>query len=117
MSMSNRIKALRVLVLAFAVAGTGCSVPKSPDQVSDFEIGVYQSGVVHGCKTGGERRGGKPENVEAFCNCMIDVLKTDISHSDWQLAYMYARQGNSDGEKKVMFAHMDRVKTCKALEH
>jgi hypothetical protein len=117
MSILHRVKTLRTLLLVFAVAGAGCGVPQSPNQVSDIEIGVYQAGVLHGCKTGGLNRGGKPENVELFCNCMIDVLKTDVSHSDWQLAYMYARQGNHDGEKKVMFAHMDKVRTCKTLEH
>ena len=105
-----------VLLLAFAVAGVGC-VSQSPDQVSDSELAVYQADNVKGCKVEGLRKGAKPENVDAFCNCMIAVLKTDMSHADWQLAAMYWRQGKSEKERKVVFAHVERVKTCKTLEN
>jgi|GEM_PF-2492238 len=86
---------------------------ESPNDVTELEVSFYQLGMERGCKDAGRRKGDAVEQVDSFCNCMISILKEDITYPEWQQASFFASNKKSSEERKIIGSHMGKVQGCR----
>ena len=101
----------QILWLLLVVGLVGCA-PHSPDSVTDAQISSLQTGVFDQCIKSQAKRDIDPEKAKSYCGCMVDAMKTNLSHSEWQRAYVYDRQNDKKHESELILAHSDRYQAC-----
>ena len=68
--------------------------------------------MVKGCKDGGRQRGDPAQHVDAFCDCMIEVLRGSLRVEEWQRATFFGMRRNEHEEQQVLMPHLPKVKAC-----
>lgn len=102
-----------LLLLTTLISSTVLAL-ESPSDVTDSQVSFYQLGMEKGCKDAGHRRGDAAEKVEAFCNCMTQALKDDLTYAEWQQAYFFSRNRQDREEMKIIGQHMRKVQGCRS---
>ncbi len=82
--------------------------------VTDAQVAFYQLGIETGCKDTGRSKGDPTEKVDAFCSCVMRVLKDDVTFAEWQQAYFYSIKRQGREEMRVMGPHMSKTQTCRS---
>jgi hypothetical protein len=101
-----------VLILA-ALAASPVFAQDAARDVSPAQIAFYQAGMVSGCKDAGQRSGDSADQVEAFCGCMVQVLKTELTQDEWQQAYRYSLNHQNKEEMQLLGRHLQSVQSCR----
>ena len=96
----------KVLWVLLIIGLVGCA-PHSPDSVTDTQILSLQTGVFDECIGSQAQRDIDPEKAKSYCGCMVNAMKTELSHSEWQRAYIYDRQNDKAHENELILAHSD----------
>ncbi|HNH88295.1 MAG TPA: hypothetical protein PLX46_02655 [Thiobacillaceae bacterium] len=101
-----------LLLLTTLISSTALAL-ESPSDVTDSQVSFYQLGMETGCKDAGRRKGDAAEKVEAFCNCMMQALKDDLTFAEWQQAYFFSRNHQDHEEMQILGPHMRKVQRCR----
>ena len=105
---------LLMLCLLAGTAYAQAQAPKSPADVTLSQITHYQTGIESGCRDSGVKNGGNEKNVGAFCECVINALKADVSDDEWRRALVFSAGGNYQEEAKILDAHLEKTRSCRA---
>ncbi len=103
---------MKRLLLTFAVLSSTNAVaapkgPMIPREILDYRLSIEMS-----CRDSGSRRGLALDVIEKRCTCVVGVLDTKLSPSDWRRAQAAnaARKPGQEGE--VLKPHMADMKAC-----
>jgi len=108
------MKLLSLLLLCLLAGTAHAQAPKTAADVTLSQITLYQTGIESGCKDSGLKNGGNEKNVGAFCDCVINVLKADVSDDEWRRALVFSAGGNYQEEAKILDAHLEKTRSCRA---
>ncbi|MCJ0763507.1 hypothetical protein [Variovorax terrae] len=100
---------LLILVISFNVLAQD-----TVNDVTDSQIDSYQRGMESGCKSQGLGKGDASEKVDAVCDCILKVLKAEMSRSEWQRAYFSSRTRNDREEIRTLAPHIKKTELCRA---
>jgi len=87
----------------------------SQDSLSDvtrLQIMFYQLDLQAGCKDAGSADGDSLESVTDLCNCMMKTLNQEMTHIEWQQAYLFSIRSDKD-DMQVLNRHMDKARSCR----
>ena len=99
--------------LYLAVLGWQCTFAQdTPTEVTDEQIASYQQGIETGCRGAGLRKGDPLDRVDAFCTCVMKVLRSELTPAEWRQAYFHAARHEEKEERAVMAPHLQSVATC-----
>ena len=82
-------------------------------EVTEAEVAFYQLGIETGCKDAGRRRGDPAEQVEGFCNCLMSLLKAELTFEEWQQASLFSRNRQEREEMEILRPHMAGIQECR----
>jgi len=99
---------------AHAQAQTQAQAPRTPAEVTLSQITLYQTGIELGCKDSGRKNGDSVQKVTAFCDCVIQVLKEDVTEDEWRRAFVFAAGGKFQDEARILDAHIGKTRSCRA---
>jgi hypothetical protein len=108
------MKSLFAVLVAIPLTGcVGLSPHSDATSITDFEIGMYKSGMKKGCTDQGIGKGGDPTEVKAFCECVLNVYSQSLTREDWQVATYSAQNKLDRDEAKVFAPYFVQVRGCK----
>ena len=108
---------MKILICAFSVilslGSPAVRAQASPDQVTTEQIATYQAGVERGCKSKGRRDGEVPAKVDEICNCVVEVLRSNVTREQWQQLYFLSVSGRDREEAEVLAPHARQFRSCR----
>ena len=109
------MKPLSLLLLCLLAGSAYAQAPKTVADVTLSQITHYQTGIESGCRDSGVKNGGNEKNVGAFCECVINALKADVSDDEWRRALVFSAGGKYQEEAKILDAHLEKTRSCRAI--
>jgi hypothetical protein len=103
-----------LLLSAALVTSSHVSAQQAPAEVSDAQVNAYRNGLDSGCRDAGHRTGDPKARVDSFCFCLLNILKSSLSYSEWQQAVFYSMKKQEREAMLVLDPHMAKAKACKA---
>ncbi|MCH9671318.1 MAG: hypothetical protein K0U93_07710 [Gammaproteobacteria bacterium] len=100
-----------LLAIFCAIIGWN-SYAQEPRLTTPALIERYQSDILEGCKEQGRRRAAAAARVNAFCECMYEILMRDLDQSAWEQAYAKSQQTAGRNTGEVIAPHMKKIKAC-----
>ena len=95
-------------------------MPEGPAQaqtpasaVTDADVALYQRNLEDGCKESGRESGTPTEETAAFCGCLVNTLRKEMSHAEWQQAFLFASNRQHQEESRVIGAHSQKAVACR----
>lgn len=101
-----------ILAMLATLASGAAFAQESAGDVDASHIAVYQMAMESGCKDAGHRSGDSDARVDAFCGCMVQVLKTELTPAEWQQAYRYSATHRNKEEMQVFGPHLQKIQSC-----
>ncbi len=106
----------RIALLSTALIATQAFAQRSPDSVTEPEIGQLQDSIQQGCVDRGAERKAPAGEVQEFCSCATEVLRIKVSKTEWQSAVAAAFNGDTKTASDILGKHRDDAIVCKPVQ-
>jgi len=104
------------LVLILAALPLLCAAQQAPPNKpaeEDVYIRVFKLGIDTGCRNAGKKRNDPPEQVEAFCSCVMQTLQDNVSADTWQQISAQIRSGHTEHTTELLTPYLGKLAQCK----
>ena len=99
---------------ACAVAAAVASLAQEvASEVSTEHVKSYQLGLEAGCKRVGRNRGEEPEKADAYCGCVMRVLRENATPSQWRQAAFAEMKRQPREEALALSEHTLKFQACR----
>lgn len=107
----------RIALLSTALIATQAfAQQRTPDSVTEPEIGLLQTGIEQGCVDRGAERKDPAGEVQESCSCATEVLRVKVSKKEWQTAVAAAFNGDKQTATDILAKHQHEVTVCKPVQ-
>lgn len=106
----------RIALLSTALIASQAFAQRSPDSVTEPEIGQLQSSIQEGCVARGAERKDPAGEVQESCSCATEVLRVKVSKKEWQAAVAAAFNGDKQTATDILARHQQEVTVCKPVQ-
>ncbi len=106
----------RIALLSTALIASQAFAQRTPDSVTDPEIGQLQSSIEEGCVSRGAERKDPDKEVADSCSCATQVLRLKVSKKEWQAAVAAAFNGDKQTATDILARHQQEVTVCKPVQ-
>ncbi len=106
----------RIALLSTALIATQAFAQRSPDSVTDPEIGLMQDSIQQGCVARGAEHKAPAGEVQEFCSCATEVLRIKVSKAEWQSAVAAAFNGDTKKATDILDKHREDAVVCKPVQ-
>jgi len=105
---------VRALLAAVAACSAAAALGQdSPAAVSVEQVKAYQVGLEAGCRRVGRSRGDAPEKIDAYCGCVLRVLRENASTAQWQQAAFAEMRRQPREEALALSEHTLKFQACR----
>ncbi len=106
----------RIALLSTALIATQAFAQRTPESVTEPEIGLLQTGIEQGCVDRGVERKDPAGEVQDSCSCATEVLRVKVSKKEWQTAVAAAFNGDKQTATDILAKHQHEVTVCKPVQ-
>jgi len=74
---------------------------------------MYKSGIKKGCTDQGVSRGDGVAATDVFCQCVLDVLESNLSREKWQEATFAVQNKQDAQERRILGPYLKEMQGCR----